>query len=141
MAPHILIVDSHSSAAQVTRAGVRRAVPEATLAVEPDPERGLLSLECRRPDVLIIDPPRHNMAVTHLIRKLKAGSHESRVIVLASTPALRRELLQLGVDVYLQKPAPLALVLDSLRSALESIRTRLSPEARTVLPPTEPSAI
>src|SRR5689334_11335503 len=43
MVPHILIVDSDSSAAQVTRAVVVRALPEATVAVAPTFERALLS--------------------------------------------------------------------------------------------------
>lgn len=121
MKPYILIVDSDLSAAQVTWAGVKRAVPDASLAIEPTPERALLSLQHRRPDVLIIDPPCHTMATDRLIRELKEASPETPVIVLASAPSvsLQRDMRRLGVDVYLQKPSPLAPMLDALRSALE----------------------
>ncbi len=131
MAPHILIVDSHPSAAQVTRAGVTRVAPEASLAVEPDPEHGLLSVERWRPDVLIIDPPRHSGPTARLIRELKAGPHVAHVIVLASapTPGLQREMQRLGVDVYLWKPAPLNAVLDALRAALKRLLEPDTPSA------------
>src|SRR3954447_11562788 len=109
MNPHILIVDSDASAARITRAGVVRVAPAATLVVETDAEGGLRSARNHPPDLLIIDPPRHSPLGTQLIRELKA-SPAGHVIVLASapTPALRRQMQVLGVDMYLEKPTLLA---------------------------------
>jgi DNA-binding NarL/FixJ family response regulator len=126
MTPHILIVDSDKSAAHITRAGVERVALGATLAIEPDPERGLLSLERRRPNVLIVDPPRHTLAAGRLIQELKRVAPEAMVIVLASrpTPALWRDLQRLGADAYLAKPTSLAVLKETLPQALQTLRQR-----------------
>lgn len=122
---HILIVDSDPSAAHVTWAGVKRTIPEASLVVEPDAERGLLSMERQRPDVLIIDPSTHNGAAVRLIRELKAGTHMGHVMVLASAPSptLERDMQRLGVDLYLQKPSPIAPMLEALRAIFDGLQT------------------
>lgn len=124
MAPHILIIDPDASAAQITRAGVERAIPEATLEVEPNADLGLLSIERHRPDVVIIDPPLHSLMTGRLIQSLKEIDPEAQVIVLASspTPVLRRYLQHMGADVYLAKPAPLTTLIEAVRQAIEAIR-------------------
>lgn len=130
MPPHILIIDSDASAAQITRAGVERIVPEATLAVEPDPEQGWLSVQRHCPDVMIIDPPQHPLTAGRLIQHLKLICPAAQVIVLASepTPALRRTLQRSGADAYLAKPVPLAILMQAVHQAIETIRGRTEEE-------------
>lgn len=129
MTPHsILIVDSDTRAAQVTGALISRSLPDATLRVEPTPERGWASFQQDHPDVLIIDPSMNSPAGVQLIRRIKGGQPAAWVIVLTSspTPALRRRMSDLGVDVYLEKSAPLEQLLAQLErissSALDSKR-------------------
>ena len=121
MAAHILIVDPDASAAQVTDAIVRRVTPGATVTVAPDPERGWLSLLRHRPDVLIIDPAPYNPASARLIQLVKEGFPTSCVIVLASAPTapLRRRMLLLGADAYLEKPVPLPLLAERLGDLIQ----------------------
>ena len=118
MAHHVLIVDADASAAQVTAAGVMRALPDASLTIVPSPERGRGSLQCLQPDVLIVDPSPHTLAAMSLIRLAKAEYPACCVVVLTSAPrpALRRDLMRLGVDVYVEKPAPLELLMRQLRA-------------------------
>ena len=121
MAPHILIVDPDASAAQVTDAIVRRVTPDATVTVAPDPERGWLSLMRHQPDVLIIDPAPYNPAGGRLVELVKERFPASCVIVLASAPTapLRRRMLLLGVDAYLEKPVPLPLLVERLGDLIQ----------------------
>ena len=120
MSPHILILDADAIAAQVTEAGVTRALPEATLAVVTDVDDGWQSVQAARPDALIIDPAPHNLASAWLIQAFKAENPDAPVIVLASapTPNLRRTLYRLGVDVYLEKPVSLPVLLQELLISL-----------------------
>jgi DNA-binding NarL/FixJ family response regulator len=137
MAPHILIIEPDTSAAQITRAGVKRALPEATLVVEPTPERGRLSIQDRCPDLLIIDPPVHSLTTGRLIHDLKQACPEAQVIVLASapTPTLRRQLQRLGADAYLAKPVTMPALMETIQRAEETIRHY---RATTVLPGSAP---
>lgn len=117
MTPHsILIVDSDTRAAQVTGALITRSLPDATLRVEPTPERGWVSFQQDHPDVLIIDPSMNSPAGVQLIRRIKGGQPAAWIIVLTSspTPALRRRMSDLGVDVYLEKSAPLEQLIAQL---------------------------
>lgn len=118
---HILIVDADRNAAQVTRAAVARSLPTATVTVTTDPAHPWARNQPEPLDVLIIDPPPHRPAGTQLIRRARATWPGVVVIVLASapTPALRRALRELAVDVYLEKPALLPVVLSALHAALQ----------------------
>ncbi|MCW5880038.1 MAG: response regulator [Anaerolineae bacterium] len=120
MSLHILILDADAVAAQVTEAGVRRALPEATRSGVSDVVAGGLSGEGGRPDALIIDPAPHNLASAWLIQAFKAENPDALVIVLASapTPNLQRTLNRLGVDVYLEKPVSLPILLQALLASL-----------------------
>lgn len=120
MSLHILIMDADPGAAQVTRAGVERALPGATLDVEADADHGWHSVQRHCPDALIIDPAPHNLASAWLIQALKSVNPDAPVIVLASapTPSLRRTLHRVGVDVYLEKPVPLSILLSELQASL-----------------------
>lgn len=117
MSPHVLILDADPSAAQVTRAGVARALPEATLDVEPTAERGWASAKAHQPDLVIVDPGTHNLGNLWLIQALRAANPHALIIVLASvsTPGLKRRLEKMGVDVYLEKPAPLTVLLAAVK--------------------------
>ncbi|MFN8481993.1 MAG: response regulator [Anaerolineae bacterium] len=121
-APHILILDADATSAQVTRAGLERALPGVTLAVETNPECGWLSMKHHRPDVLIIDPAPYGLASAWLIQALKGQCVHACVIVLASarTPGLRRDLQRLRVDAYVEKPASLAEIIAIVNAALPS---------------------
>lgn len=110
--PHILIVDADSSAARVTRTLVERVAPHSILAVEANAERGLLSVQQIPPDILIIDPSPNNRSDEQLIKHLKTSVPGVQVIVLtsSSTLMLRRQMHELGVDLYIEKlsaPTPL----------------------------------
>ena len=122
MVPHILIVDADTSAAQVTRAVVARAIPEATVAVAPTFERAQLSMQGQRPDALIIDPAPQSRGGTQLIEQFKTMYPDAPVIVVASmpTPALRRTMTGRGVDTYLEKPALLPLLRHELHALLQN---------------------
>ena len=121
MAHHVLIVDADASAAQVTAAGVMRALPDASLTIVPSPERGRSSLRCLQPDVLIVDPSPNTLTAMALIRLVKAEYPACCVVVLTSAPrpVLRRDLMRLGVDVYVEKPAPLELLIQQLRAVTQ----------------------
>lgn len=124
MTLHILIVDADRSAAQVTRAAVARSLPAATVTVTTDPAHAWARSQPEPLDVLIIDPPPRRPAGTQLIRQVQAIWPDVLVIVLASapTPALRRDLRAIAVDVYLEKPALLPVVLAALHTALQRSR-------------------
>ena len=138
MAPHILIVDPDASAARITRAGVERVVPDATVTVEPNPDRGWHSVQRRCPDVLIIDPPQHIVTTVRLIQDLKQLAPQAQVIVLTSapTPTLRRTLQRLGADAYLAKPAPLPVLMEVLQHAVLQVEQRCPTIARPHAPTT-----
>ena len=109
MPADILIVDADAAAAQVTRAIVQRAAPGAQLAVVAGLQAAYRELQRALPDVLIIDPSPHPLAGVELAAVVKRRHPDGQVIVLASAPtaALRRQMQGLGVDLYLEKPAPL----------------------------------
>lgn len=119
-APHILILDADATSAQVTRAGLERALPGVTLAVETNPECGWISMKHHRPDVLIIDPAPYGLASAWLIQALKGQCVHACVIILASarTPGLRRDLRRLNVDAYIEKPASLSEIIAIVNAAL-----------------------
>lgn len=106
---HILIVDQDIGAAQVTRAIVERAAPDARLTLELDSEQARRNLAELQPDVVIIDPSPALLAGTQMIAAAKGADHAAQVIVLASAPSasLRRKMHDLGVDMYHEKPSPL----------------------------------
>jgi DNA-binding NarL/FixJ family response regulator len=119
MPAQILIVDADAAAAQVTRAIVERAAPAARLAVAPDLRAAYRELQRELPDVLIIDPSPHPLAGVELVAAVKRRTPHGQVIVLASAPTagLRRQMQGLGVDLYLEKPAP--LLVDEVRRLLQ----------------------
>lgn len=130
--PHILIIDADASAAYITRACVQRVAPKAICTIESDASGRMY--DARDPlDVVIVDPPYHSPAGIRLVRALKETHPKVHVIVLTSapTPMLRRDMQLLGVDAYLEKPAPLAELVVALRTSLQ----RLDP------PQAEPLAI
>ena len=129
MVPQVLIVDSDDSAAQVTRAIVARAVPDATVSVESALQRTWLNGEHYWPDVLIIDPSPHSPDGVQLIQRIKQESPNACVIVIASvpTPALRRQMESLGVDAYLEKPTLLPQRLQELQAVLQRSVRSLNP--------------
>lgn len=124
MPPHVLILDADPGAAQVTRAGVARALPDATLDVESTAERGWASAKAHQPDLVIVDPGAHNLGNLWLIQALRSAHPHALIIVLASvsTPGLKRRLESMGVDVYLEKPAPLTVLLAAVRDRMPYCR-------------------
>lgn len=120
MSLHILLVDADASAAHVTGAIVQRNAPQATVRIEPNIRSGWASVQQSPPDVLIVDPAPYGQSGLQLIQDCKELRPTMRVIVLASapTPTLRGRVQRLGVDLYLEKPAPLALLSDTLKAAL-----------------------
>jgi DNA-binding NarL/FixJ family response regulator len=122
MKPHILIIDADAGAAYITRAVAQRVAPQATCRVVSNAASSLHDVG-ERPDVVIVDPPHLSLAGIRLIRELQEAYPETHVIVLASvpTPTLRRDMQQLGVESYLEKPAPYAELAAALRASLRSL--------------------
>ncbi len=123
---HVLIIDRDLVAAHVTAASVKRVMPQTTQAIAADVEAGMEQVRQRCPDLLIIDPPWQSEAVVRLIQTVKAQSPTSQVMVLTSSPSptLRRTMRELGVDVYVQKTAPIAPVMEAFE-AIGSLMQRL----------------
>lgn len=119
---HILLIEPDCGASRVTRAIVLQAAPRVRLTLEPDAEVAHRRLALLLPDVVIIDPSPALPASMQLIEMAKAPPLEARVLVLASDPTawLRRRLLGLGVDHYVEKPAPLMVA--DLRTFLHNGR-------------------
>jgi DNA-binding NarL/FixJ family response regulator len=119
---HILIVDPDISAANVTGAIAARAAPGAVLTIAPEAAVAGRNLARLQPDVLIIDPSPSPEAGSAVIAAVKRPLPGARVIVLASAPTagLRRRMRDLGVDLYLEKPAP--LLVEELRRLLAAAR-------------------
>lgn len=131
MSMHILLVDGDDSATQVTAAVVQRSLPSATLRSEPTVQGAWASAQQTPPDALIIDPSPHGQAGLRLIQRCKELRPTLRVIVLASapTPGLRARVQRLGVDLYLEKPATLAPLSETLKAAQRSAEAAARPVA------------
>lgn len=119
---HILIIDADASAAYITRACVQRVAPEAICTIGLGSTSGVHDAR-EHPDVVIVDPPCHSLAAIRLVRSLKEVHPQAHVIVLASapTPTLRRDMQHLGVDAYIEKPAPLAEIVVALTTCIERL--------------------
>lgn len=119
MNPHILIIDADASAAYITRACVQRVAPKASCTIEPGTPNRIYDAHSPL-DLVIVDPPCHSPAGLRLVRTLKETHPQAHVIVLTSapTPMLRRDMQLMGVDAYLEKPAPLAELVAALRTSL-----------------------
>jgi DNA-binding NarL/FixJ family response regulator len=120
MTPHILIVDANTSAAHVTRGVIARTLPGATVEVVPTLAAAKLLLQLQPHDMLILDPSPDTLADAQFLQALKEDLPAAHVMVLCSapTPALRRQMEAVGVDVYLEKPVVLSQFAQKLRSIL-----------------------
>jgi DNA-binding NarL/FixJ family response regulator len=129
MEPHVLIVDADASAAEVTGAIVRHITPAATIEIAATPERGWFSVRRRMPDVLIIDPSPDRTEGFVLVRLCQQLQPPPQIVVLTSapTPILRSQARQLGVHIYLEKPAALAQLVEQLRAVLDRPQERPAP--------------
>ena len=121
MAPHVLIVDLDAAAARVTTAWIQRLAPAATVAVAATTEQAWLLATHVPPDVLIIDPAPHQLALG-FVRRCKTHWPALRIVVLASStmPTLRSAAGRLGVQLYAEKP----VALTALHAALLAVLTR-----------------
>jgi DNA-binding NarL/FixJ family response regulator len=116
----IVIMDTHAGAAAVTAAMVRHVAPEAAIVNLSTFDGAWPEMQRIAPDVLIIDPCVPGRAGEMLIELGKVADPALRVIVLASrlTPALRRRMAELAVNVVLEKPIAPPLLLKALHNAL-----------------------
>jgi DNA-binding NarL/FixJ family response regulator len=121
MVEHILIIDAHATALEVTHALAQRLAPTAIITCTSTVYSGWLAAQRTPPDALVIDPSPFGPSGVLLIQLCKAQYPALRVVVLASvpTPGLHRQLAQLGVDVYLEKPIASARLVEQLRAGLE----------------------
>jgi DNA-binding NarL/FixJ family response regulator len=123
----ILIVDPDASAARVTGAVLARAAPDAELTIELAVDQACHDLASLQPDILLIDPSPSLIAGVKAITAAKQQEPAVQVIVLASGPTLglRRQMQDLGVDLYLEKPAPLLIAdLHPLLAGARQARSR-----------------
>jgi DNA-binding NarL/FixJ family response regulator len=125
---HILIIDTDVHAAQVTSAVMSRPLPAATVVIASSYESAMHNMQVQRPDIFIIDPSPHSLDGSRLIEHFKAACPEAIVVVVAGapTPGLRRRMQDLGVNIYLEKPALLPLLWQELHTLLQD-NTRLIP--------------
>lgn len=121
MAQHILIIDANTTALDVTHALARRLAPAATITCTSTVYSAWLAAQRTAPDALIIDPSPFGPGGMLLIQLCKAQYPALRVVALASvpTPGLHRQLAQVGVDVYLEKPIASVRLVDQLRVGLD----------------------
>jgi DNA-binding response OmpR family regulator len=110
MIPHILVVEADAAAAQVTSAILTRALPHAQVLIAADGAAARGSMAAQPPDVVIVDPVGQRPEQIGLVQQVQLAQPGAQIIVLTSapTPALRREMADLGVAAYLEKPALLA---------------------------------
>ena len=120
MAEHILIIDAHTTALDVTHTLAQRLAPAATITCASTMYSGWLAAQRTSPDALVIDPSPLGPGGVLLIQLCKAQYPALRVVVLASAPTagLHRQLAQLGVDVYVEKPIASARLVEQLRAGL-----------------------
>lgn len=118
MTLHILLVDPDASAAQVTSALVQRLEPRAEIVCEGTPEAAWLRSQQQPFDILIVDPLPQSSLGPLLIQLVREQSPACRIVVLSSapTPALRRKMNELNVDVYLEKSAALPVLKERLQT-------------------------
>lgn len=118
MAEHILIIDANTTALDVTHALARRLAPAALITCTSTVGSVWLAAQRTPPDALVIDPSPFGPGGMLVIQLCKAQYPAVRVVVLASAPGLQRQLVRLGVDVYLEKPVASARLVEQLRAGL-----------------------
>jgi DNA-binding NarL/FixJ family response regulator len=72
-----------------------------------------------RPDVILLDPVPPDMLLKEAVRRLRAVSPESRIVIFTSrlTPSRRAEAISLGVSGILGKDVTPARLIEAIRSA------------------------
>jgi len=106
MAKKILIVEDNSSIAEMLRTQVQKAGYEAVIAL--DAMLGTRECVRLRPDLVILDlmlPAGGGVSVLRSLRR-SLFTKQTPVIVLTGTqdPAMRKQVLEFGVNIFLQKP-------------------------------------
>lgn len=124
MSMHILIVDADSDAAATTCAVVQRRIPDASIVREATPERAWNSAQHTAPDLLLIDPAPYPSTGSLLIQLCREWWPNIRVLVLSSAPVSSMRRQQLQADVYLEKPASPARVLEAIDLLLSNTERR-----------------
>lgn len=122
MALQILIVDADAGAAAATSAFVTHLLPTASIACESTPDQGWRSAHRTRPDVLLIDPAPYVSTAMLLIQLCQERWSDMHVIVLASAPLSPTRRRQCHADVYIEKPASPARLLDALAGVLKDVK-------------------
>lgn len=125
MEPSILIIDADPQAAHITGAVIAQLAPNARLTITSSTLDGLSLMQQRWPDLLFIDPSPHQSSAFKMIQQAKTVRPSTRVVAIASipTPALRRRMQELGVDLYCEKPLLLPLCMNELRALLQPSTT------------------
>ena len=96
----VLVVD----ALPVVQAGVRRFLQDVPLILGVDEaetgEQAVGIARSLRPDVILLDPVPPDMLLKEAVRRLRAVSPESRIVIFTSrlTPSRRAEAISLGVS-------------------------------------------
>jgi len=120
MNPYILIIDADAQAAKITGAVISQIASTADLKIASNIQDGWSLMQQRWPDLLLIDPSQHQSHALKLIQRIKTVNPATRVVVIASipTPALRRRMNDLAVDLYFEKPLLLPLCVGELRALM-----------------------
>ena len=119
MAFSIVIIDTDAGSGQITQAGIQRAFGlDAMVTLASAPNWTLFHEQ--QPDSIIFDPATHSWDGVRVIQRIHEELPKTHVVVLASepSPVLRATMQTLGDAAYIEKPAPVSVVVEQLRRIL-----------------------
>jgi DNA-binding NarL/FixJ family response regulator len=98
----LLVDDSEISLGRIGRA-VAAARPEVAIVKASTFADGLQAFQKLRPEVVVLDTRLPDGDGYELLRLLKSGSPQTRVVMLSSEPAYRSKCLDAGADFFFDK--------------------------------------
>lgn len=115
----VLVVDDHVVLAELIARSAGEVLGAEWVAVAADVDEALSLAESARPDTVVMDAQLPSGDGVAVLPRLRAVVPDARVIVLTARPRPDRERVafEAGAVGYLGKDAPLATLMDALRSA------------------------
>jgi CheY-like chemotaxis protein len=118
----VLVVEDNPHVHEMYRYALRKHDPSIALEHAPDGRDALLRLaEAPRVDLVLCDlfmPVLDGFALVARMREDPALARIPVIVISAGGAEARERALELGVDVYLQKPVQLTDVVNTLRTLL-----------------------
>jgi CheY-like chemotaxis protein len=117
----ILIVDDEPNQRLMLEQALRALAADWTITTAGSGQEALDSLALRAHDLIITDYHMPAMNGLELIARIRDRRLASRIILITaySSPELYIAVQRLGIDYYLTKPVPLALLRSLTTAALE----------------------